>query len=244
MLLAAGAAVDVRDCAGVTPLIHAARIGRFDLVDVLLKAGANPKLQDDGGETVTSVAVAERAHLQAGEPKWKAQVIESLAAQGVDIEAERKRKPKPPKFPVPDAILEWIRIFDREYGRPSVRASDYFADKGVATLAQAARDGDIARIDELAATGIDVNAKSAVGLNAFVLTPAIFCVKGSPEGFRRLLELGADPNLQCDIGLSPISLAAGSLESEPLRLALRFGGDPNLVNPVFRTAGDFRSAPS
>ena len=50
-LLNAGADVDPRQQAGVTPLMGAAAGGSVELVQLLLAAGADPSLEDDAGHT-------------------------------------------------------------------------------------------------------------------------------------------------------------------------------------------------
>jgi hypothetical protein len=101
-----------------------------------------------------------------------------------------------------------------------------FPDPQVRALAKAAGEGDIARIDELVAAGVDVDARGA--RNA---TP-LFWAFANADGFRRLLELGADPNVMYDDGGTIMHWAVNHNEDIFLKLALRFGGDPNLVGPL------------
>jgi ankyrin repeat protein len=100
----------------------------------------------------------------------------------------------------------------------------YFDDSKVAELADAAKKGDIERINALVAGGTSPNAK---GLGGF--TPLMYSLGGkTTKGFHRLLELGGDPNFQNEFGDSAISFAAYRPESESLKLALEHGGNPNL----------------
>jgi ankyrin repeat protein len=103
-------------------------------------------------------------------------------------------------------------------------ATDLFTDPKVAQLAEAAADGDVARINALAARGASPNAKGREGF-----TPLMYSMSGrSTKGFKRLLEMGGDPNLQNERGQSAISFAASRHESESLKLAIAFGGDANV----------------
>ena len=103
-------------------------------------------------------------------------------------------------------------------------ATQFFADRKVAELAEAARDGNLARVNELAAEGVKKNAKGYEGI-----TPLIYAMSGeTPKGFRRLLELGADPNEQTEGGESAVDFAAFRQDPEALKLSLAFGGNPNL----------------
>ena len=122
-----------------------------------------------------------------------------------------------------------------------MRIDEMFPDDGrIRALAIAASDGDIKRIDRLVASGVDVNAVGRRGL------PAAFWVLYHPnkEGFRRLLEHGADPNrfLKYTFGRdkreyykSIVHAAAGSSKYygvDCLNLVLEVGrGNPNLSLP-------------
>jgi uncharacterized protein len=105
-------------------------------------------------------------------------------------------------------------------------AKDYFDDAKTAELAEAAKNGDIERVNALVTAGANPNAK---GLGGF--TPLMYSMSGkTTRGFQRLLELGGDPNLQTESGRSAISFAASRPESESLKIALAQGGNPNLVS--------------
>jgi ankyrin repeat protein len=73
-------------------------------------------------------------------------------------------------------------------GRPS--ASEFFADKGVRKLAEAAADGDRNEVTRLVKTGVNVNAAGAEGF-----TPLAYAMLSvSKKGFAALLDAGADGN--------------------------------------------------
>lgn len=55
-LLSAGAATELADDAGDTPLMHAARNGQDDIVELLLEQGANPLAENKAGKTATGAA--------------------------------------------------------------------------------------------------------------------------------------------------------------------------------------------
>ncbi len=110
-----------------------------------------------------------------------------------------------------------------------------FPDPRVRALAEAAGNGDIAKIDEIVDAGVDVNARGTS--NA---TP-LFWAFGNADGFRRLLELGADPNAIYDDGGTIMQWVVLNEEDIFLKLALRFGGDPNLVSPSTTRAPIFEA---
>jgi ankyrin repeat protein len=104
------------------------------------------------------------------------------------------------------------------------RAGDFFAERNAVELAEAAQMGRLACVSELVAGGANPNARGYHGI-----TPLIYAMSGiSLKGFRRLLELGADPNLQMENGDSVMTLSAERRDPEALKLALAFGGNPNL----------------
>ena len=71
-LLEAGALVHVRDALGHTPLYYAARQGDEDLVDLLVRAGANLGGADvDGGFVALAVGKAARARDDGALRVWR-----------------------------------------------------------------------------------------------------------------------------------------------------------------------------
>lgn len=54
-LLASGADVDMKRSNGDTPIIVAAKFGRFDIVHNLLRHGASPSLENEKGETLEDI---------------------------------------------------------------------------------------------------------------------------------------------------------------------------------------------
>jgi ankyrin repeat protein len=96
-----------------------------------------------------------------------------------------------------------------------------FPDERVRELARAAGRGDLSRIDELVAEGVDVNARGTS--NAVPLYRAL----RSYRGFVRLLELGADPNVVFDDNDSIMETIVLMRDDRFLAAALEHGGDPN-----------------
>ena len=97
-----------------------------------------------------------------------------------------------------------------------------FPDPQLRALAKAAGRGDIRTIDRLISQGVNVNARGH--RNA---TPLFWAMKNR-RGFESLLERGADPNVVFDDGGSVLHWLAKSKNATLLKLALQFGGDPNL----------------
>jgi len=108
------------------------------------------------------------------------------------------------------------------------KAEEFFQDPKVRALVQAAARGDTRRVDAILHEGVDINARGKDGM-----TPVLFAMaRLNKTGYRHLLERGANPNLIVEPGESVISFASRVKDSEWLRLALKHGGDPNLIGAL------------
>lgn len=100
-------------------------------------------------------------------------------------------------------------------------------------MAAAAGKGDSRRIDQLIHEGVAVDVPGKEGV-----TPLWWAMRvRNKEGFRHLLERGADPNARLSVADCIMDVAAGEKDPEFLRLALAHGADPNLAN------GDWQAPP-
>lgn len=109
---------------------------------------------------------------------------------------------------------------------------EIFKNRDVRALAKYAAEGNIKKVDELIQKGVDINAKGA--LNA---TPLLISMD-NVDGFRRLLERGADPNVKFNDKGTILHWLARMDAADQMELALQYGGDPNLI------AGDFDHTPA
>lgn len=101
---------------------------------------------------------------------------------------------------------------------------EMFHDSQVKALAKAAGNGDLKKIDELILQDVDVNARGNLGA-----TP-LFWAMINFNGFKRLLEIGADANVVYDDGGSIMHWVVGLKDRRFLKTALKYNGDPNLVS--------------
>lgn len=99
-----------------------------------------------------------------------------------------------------------------------------FPEQPVRALAKAAGKGKLAKVNELVDAGTDVNVRGTGGA-----TPLFWAMRNY-EGFNRLLELGADPNVVYGDGGTIIHRAVELDDSRFLRTVLKHGGDPNIVS--------------
>lgn len=113
-------------------------------------------------------------------------------------------------------------------GVRSMQARDVFASAASAELAQAAADGDAARVRALVQAGADPDARGERGIT--VLQWALY--QRSVPGLRALLAAGADPARGADDGATVLQLAAMADDPQYLRALLEAKVDPDLPNTV------------
>jgi ankyrin repeat protein len=113
-----------------------------------------------------------------------------------------------------------------------------FPDNQVRALAAAAGQGDAKKIEELVSQGTNVNSQGAKGA-----TPLFWALRNfNIEGFEKLLDLHADPNI-IFADSTVMHWAARHKDTRFLKKALDYGGNPNVVagqpseTPVFETIG-------
>jgi len=119
-------------------------------------------------------------------------------------------------------------------GMLEVTASEVYKDPAVVQLAEAAVRGDRQAIHELARQGVDVNTQG--DLDTSVLQWAFW--NQSIDGMRALLEVGANPALMDNKGLTVMHYGAAIDDPKLLQALLDAGVDPDVRNskgqpPIF-----------
>ena len=110
-----------------------------------------------------------------------------------------------------------------------------FPDPQLRALADAAADGNRSKIDTLVNQGVDVNGKGRRNATA------LFWAMKNKRGFEALLKHGADPNVIFEDGGTVMHWVTRMSDASFLSLALKYGGDPNLIagmmlqSPIFYT---------
>lgn len=114
---------------------------------------------------------------------------------------------------------------------------DVFGNAPALPLARAAARGDTTEVKRLVATGVDPN---TVGQHD--ITPLWWAAWAENlDGFKALLEAGANPNFRRPDGFSLMSLVTRMKDPRFLELVLKHGGDPNFreakssKTPLFET---------
>lgn len=111
---------------------------------------------------------------------------------------------------------------DRETAVSMMSLRTMFPDESVRSLARAAGNGNLNRVDELIEAGVDVNATGTSSA-----TPFYWALRNR-RGFELLLQHGANPNVVFDDGDSILHTTVNIRDDRFLELALAYGGDPNL----------------
>ncbi|MCE2570912.1 ankyrin repeat domain-containing protein [Motilimonas eburnea] len=139
-------------------------------------------------------------------------------------------------------ILCWVSLLGcasgQYLGAIRLDLDNAYSDKSAITLSRAAMRGDVKLINKMLASGVDVNVRGKGGE-----TPLLWSLTAlNKKGYQALLEAGADPNIQLtEYGESVMSVSSVVNDSDFLRLALAYGGDPNLrhgknniqITPIF-----------
>ena len=113
---------------------------------------------------------------------------------------------------------------------PRVSAREIFADSSAAALAQAAADGDTARVRRLIAQGADPNARGRSGITL----PQWALLHKSAAGLGALVDGGADPARADSSGETVVHYAAKANDPIYLTVLLAHRADPDTPNGVTR----------
>jgi hypothetical protein len=146
------------------------------------------------------------------------------------------------------------RIKGPPHERLKWKAENFFTDSGVISLCKAIEAKDLAEIDRLVKSGVNVNAKGRGNM-----TPLLWAFPMGEEVFGKMLELGADPNVRLtervwfvclESGNSVVSACASPILIEGLvhkpyfydapmdnylKLVLEHGGNPNIQDAEGKT---------
>lgn len=198
---------------GFTPLITSSSAGNLAMVRMLLKAGANPLVLDDEGESASSLAKKK------GHPEVREALQNHLANYPAQGNGHRPTE----------------NLFDAVESRDLARLKQLLQDKktkdlentdeaGVTCLGRAAQLGHLALVQALLAAGADIEGGAK---------PALYCAAEHRHDpvVNFLIEAGADANQPCDgHGKTPIMAAAAAGHVGVIGLLLDAGADAKLAD--------------
>jgi uncharacterized protein len=135
------------------------------------------------------------------------------------------------------------------HARLGWKARDFFKDKGIIALCKAIEAKNLKEIDRLVKSGVNINAKGRGNM-----TPLLWAFPMGEETFKKMLELGADPNVKLtenylllrgkSVVFASVELVDGLIHYQCfhdvpmenyLELVLKHGGDPNATDTVGQT---------
>ena len=213
----------------MTPLSRACTNGSAALVELLLKAGANPNTRIATGETPLMTCASS----------GNADAVRLLIARGADVNAkEPSQNQDALMWAAAGASSDVVRLLVEAGANPQAHTK-----KGFTALHFAAREGDIDSVRQLLAAGVNVNIRSQPDSTRETRATRVrrrslgtrlerwaarSGISGDHlrEGARRLLvatvrghvplalfllEQGADPNV-LDAGFTPLHWASGTWE--------------------------------
>eukprot|EP00607_Mallomonas_marina_P006888 CAMPEP_0182427004 /NCGR_PEP_ID=MMETSP1167-20130531/13516_1 /TAXON_ID=2988 /ORGANISM="Mallomonas Sp, Strain CCMP3275" /LENGTH=860 /DNA_ID=CAMNT_0024608809 /DNA_START=373 /DNA_END=2955 /DNA_ORIENTATION=- len=208
--------------AGFTALIIATKSGQHNIVDDLLKAGANPDETDSNGYSALYHACASGDMIS----------MEMLVDEGADILHVAYNG---------DSVvygcrasgnmqaLRWMQrlIEEQEAHRhPDPESEDFHADSIIESLFHAARINDVKQIQDLIEIDkVDPNVEDNSGWTA--LTIASY--EGKIESINTLVKFGADVNKAERDGWTPLMFAANKGRPTTIQRLLELGADPARV---------------
>ena len=223
LLIRAHADANLANDFGMTPLSRACTNGSAALVELLLNAGANPNTRIGTGETPIMTCASS----------GNAEAVRALIARGADVKAKEPSQNQ-------DALM-WaaserhamvVRLLVEAGANPQAHTK-----KGFSALHFAAREGDIASVRQLLASGVsvnirslpevatetrkDANASAAGGRSASGTTAAAAAPRG--PGYQATISEGSTPLLVTTVrGHVPLAL-----------FLLDQGADPNVLDAGF-----------
>jgi ankyrin repeat protein len=226
MLLSSGANPNEFNMFGTTPLMAAASMANYQIVQVLLEQSTAIDLRDTEGKTALMYAVISTVE----------ELIESLihlrlVGSSVTLAdfmtppmiARLKPQFEPRKEQCVDLLIE---------NRADLGIRD---NKGISVLTHAARIGDLNIVRNLAGHGAGVDEKSPRGITPLYAA----AIHGHTTIVEFLLEQGADIDVKLNDGKTPLMAAVWNGQVEMVDLLLRKGANVHARKiSTYKSSGD------
>ncbi len=217
-LVAEGFSIDAPGWMGATPLHEAAQRGNAEVVEALLRHGANPNSRrPENLETPLHFA-------QNGE------VVSLLLAYGADLEGRTRQGGTPLQWAARFGLVIAMEALIAGGADVNMRDAD-----GETPLWHAAWTGQAQAAVLLLANGADVNAATKEGETALHKAAR----HGKAEVVRVLLRAGADPTLREQGGAMPVNVCAGETKAI---LTQAMGSEALAEKPILEAPSDRKLA--
>ena len=213
-LIEQGADVNITSNDGGVPLHGAAFFGEYEAVELLLDAGADPNVISDDGYTPTDVSSAPWGEEIEGIAKFWSGWL-GLAVDMEQVEANRPR----------------VALLLAQRGG---KFSMFLPKPSRSGLWRAARDGDLAALQEAIDEDADINRIGDDGISALSWA----ALMGQDEAITLLLDSKADINRRNADGGTPLHAAAFFGHASSVALLLKRGADRSVRNSSGQTALD------
>jgi len=213
LLIAQHVDINASEPDGSTALYWAAQRANADIVDVLLAAGANPKIANRYNVTPLSLASMN----------GDAAIIERLLKAGVDANSTSEEGQTALMTASLSGKVDAVKVL-LEHGA-DVNIQEPI--RGQTALMWAASEGNAGVIELLLKSGADFKMKSKTGF-----TPLLFAVRnGQIDAVKILARNGANVNDVAPDGTSALNMATVNAYFELAAVLADLGADPNAPDP-------------
>ena len=230
---------DKQDNNGLTALHHASQGGHSNVVQILLKGGANPNIQEKDGWTALMIAshsevvqillkgganpnIQEKdgwTALMTASQNGHSEVVQILLKGGADPNIQRVEGKAALMLASVNGHLYVVKILLKSSADPNIQEKD-----GWTSLMSACTKGHSEVVKILLSGGADPNIQEKDGWTALMSA----CTSGHFEVVQILLKGDADPNIQKEDGWTALMSACTNGHSKMVQILLKGGADPNI----------------
>lgn len=226
-----GAPIEVKDAWGLTPFYYAASYRYYDIMQVLLEAGASPNVFNDRNSPLGFV-VTDSNSSQATKKEWVQRLLKAGAKANETSHG---------------SMAFFYALFKENYeiGDLLYQAGadiNSINSSGETLLIKAVSKNSKELFDYLAEKGVHPDGNKGLGGDCKI-TPLLHAVsEGYVEMVKRLLAMGANTDFTDNIGYSALMLCVNSKKESAIQIAellLRYGADLSIATASGATALDW-----